>query len=167
MTNLLEEHRIFQRGGHFTQPADRPGEVVVAVALDRLLQRISVHRKRIRSHPAQRIRKYPEWRAVVSCERPILPNNNTSGATSRTAVGRIDEGLVSALAELEQCGGASEQTARANALAAMAARDGNGCTGGTEPDAMSPEALTELIEQIIDDVEAIGSGCVSAAALQC
>jgi intracellular multiplication protein IcmO len=84
------------------------------------------------------------------------------------AVGRIDEGLVSALAELEKCGGASEQTARANALAAMAARDsGMAATGGTEPDAMSPEALTELIEQIIDDVEAIGSGCVSAAALQC
>jgi hypothetical protein len=56
VAHLFEKHRIYQCASDFAQPVHRPGKVAVTVSLDRLLQRMGVHRKRICSDPFQCMR---------------------------------------------------------------------------------------------------------------
>ena len=49
MADLLEHHWVFDGPGDLAKPIDRAGEVGVALVLHGLLQRIGMHRKRIRA----------------------------------------------------------------------------------------------------------------------
>jgi intracellular multiplication protein IcmO len=86
----------------------------------------------------------------------------TEAAAGRgTPLDPVDGDLVSTLTALEKYAGASEQAARTAALSAIADRDSAVAQAApVEASSMSPEALTQLIEALIVDVEAIGSECI-------
>jgi intracellular multiplication protein IcmO len=86
----------------------------------------------------------------------------TEAAPGRgTPLDPVDGDLVSTLTALEKYAGASEQAARTAALSAIADRDSAVAQAApVEVSSMSPEALTQLIEALIVDVEAIGSECI-------
>jgi hypothetical protein len=57
MADLFQQDRITEGCADITgiaQPHNECGEVGVAAALDRLLQRIGVHRQRVGAHPVER-----------------------------------------------------------------------------------------------------------------
>ncbi len=51
--DLLEHHRVVERPDHIAEPAQRPGEIRVALVLHGLLQRIGVHRDGVGADPSQ------------------------------------------------------------------------------------------------------------------
>jgi hypothetical protein len=53
VADLLEQDRVAERSRDVAQPADGTGEVRVTVALDRLLQRVGMHRQRVGTDPVE------------------------------------------------------------------------------------------------------------------
>ena len=95
MADLLEEHRKLDRVSQLGEPIHLAGEIGVAVGLHGLLQRIGVHRQRVRPHPLYQVVELRGGRGVAELCQPDVADQKDVGCylahRERRGAVRVDQ----------------------------------------------------------------------------